>query len=248
MHGADGCFGSTFRMAALYNFTPFATIFTAGRSQQRCNGGFSEKIAKPEVVDDQSSQSGDGLSSSKPHLFLVCDALRDLAQTYTSPSALLRSSRGSPVSYSAGRITLRQRARKARLVQDLAAATTYKEKRRLHKELYQLESDDEIDTQRRASLFDAELVKSHIGRLETDLHTDDVHDMLLIVKHDLTRDLGGMCNPALFHHFGVKTEPLVDRYQKAVQAALRRLVDVCRLEDQRIEPQEVLQVLNGTCQ
>lgn len=243
-------------MAALYELASFFSILaaSAGRVRKHCNGDLSSGLAAgPHPDIDANERPSDfaqwekGSTSAKPHLYLVADALRELAESYTRPLCPLKWQGRRRGGGSSGRLTPRQLARKARLSRGFSEATTYKEKRRISKQLYELEFESDIEAQNRAGLFDAEIVKTHLCRLENALKRDNVTEMLSIVQNDISRDLGGICNPALYHHFGSKAEPLIDRYQKAVIAALQRIVAVCRAEDHRLDKGEVKNILQETC-
>lgn len=242
-------------MAAFYDWASFFHTLAAGtgRLHKHCDGGHSGMAAGSnlEIVGGQLSsvlsQLDKGPSSSKPHLYLVCDALREFAEAYTPPFCPVRWNRTRRIAGVAAGLSPRQLARKARLLREFSIARTYKEKRRISKQLYELEFDPDVEAEKRIGLFDVNVVTAHLCRLERALKADDVRVLLSIVQNDISRDLGGMCNPALYHHFGVKTDPLIDRYQKAAVAALQRLVAVCKAKDQRLDKREVKDVLQETC-
>ncbi|KAK3058046.1 Lipase 5 [Extremus antarcticus] len=140
----------------------------------------------------------------------------------------------------------RKLARISRLLQDLDIARGYKEKHRIEKQLYALRFDAEDEARRRESLLDAELLRSRALRLEDALEVDDLARLLEMIRTELRRNLGGMCNPALYDSPGVPTERTVARYQKAVRDALNAIVAGCLRNDERIDKENARRVLDTT--
>ncbi|KAK5171794.1 Lipase 5 [Saxophila tyrrhenica] len=137
----------------------------------------------------------------------------------------------------------RKLARRCRLLEDRAAARTPKERRRIDKQLYELEIASEEEAQRRKGLFDAGLVLERSQRLENAVHRHDIPELIELIRTLDSRNVGGLCNPELYDHPGVPTEPTIGRYQRAVINAFDLLTMACLGEDDEPDKHEILEAL-----
>jgi hypothetical protein len=126
-------------------------------------------------------------------------------------------------------------ARKVRLELNFANAGTNRERRRIDKQLYALQVDQNRDVEGRRSLFNAAVLESRAHTLEAARESGDMREMLHLIRTQLTRDLGSLCNQALFDHPGARTEKTVLRYQKAIIAVVDRIVAACKANDKRLD-------------
>jgi hypothetical protein len=126
-------------------------------------------------------------------------------------------------------------ARKVRLESNFADARTNRDRRRIDKQLYALQVDQNRDVERRRSFFNAAVLESRARTLEAARESGDMREMLHLIRTQLTRDLGSLCNQALFDHPGARTEKTVLRYQKAIIAVVDRIVAACKANDKRLD-------------
>ena len=223
-------------MADLFNLIPLHGIFSARQRQS----SLSETH-----VDQVESGKNSLLLFPITYINHSIDSLREYATATVVPRWLVRDgSENSETDYLQG---LRKEARLSRLRDDLTKTTTPRLRRKIEKELYALQFDQDIEAERRAALFDVERVRSRLWTLESARDADDLPRMLSLIRNQVSRDLGGICNPKLYDRPGVRTQPVIDRYQKTVAEILDRIVAACRNDDSRLDKHMVEQQLGQTC-
>ncbi|KAF2483923.1 acyl transferase/acyl hydrolase/lysophospholipase [Neohortaea acidophila] len=130
-------------------------------------------------------------------------------------------------------------ARRTRLLQQLADATSWAAYSDTCAELDELEGAAVWKEQEPSEYYDVGCLRGRLKRLALASEQDDLAEMLHIIRGELTRDLGGVCNPALHRHTRAGTKFLIDHYIATVRQALARIVDACALGDPRLRELDV---------
>ena len=88
-------------------------------------------------------------------------------------------------------------------------------------------------------------IVERLQALEEALDADDLPLVLSILRAQLDRNVGNMCNQALSTEPGTETEKLIDYYQGTVAAALDRIVEACEQNDSRLSRTKIREELRG---
>ena len=125
-------------------------------------------------------------------------------------------------------------AKRTRLLQQLCNATGWTSYRAACIELDRLEDAQSWKETEPSELYDVDCLRGRLKRLSSAIDRDDVRGMVSLIRSELTRDLGGICNPALHQQSRMGTKYLIQHYMKTVEQVLDRIVRSCSVGDQRL--------------
>ena len=115
-------------------------------------------------------------------------------------------------------------ARRTRLLQQICDARSWTEYNEVCAELDRFEGAEVWKDFDHSELYDVECLRGRLKRLIAASDRDDVEEMVDLIRCELTRDLGGMCNPSLHLQTHTGTKFLIDHYIKMVSQVLDRIV------------------------
>ena len=139
-------------------------------------------------------------------------------------------------------------ARRSRLKQSQREANSWVDYRLAAAELGRLEGHEEWMRRDEPELYDSDCLGERLESIENALAQDDLSRMVLLIRNELTRDVGGIRNPELHHKAHIGTKHLIERYFKAVERVLERIIEACAYGDQILDRKHVLEQLEGTRQ
>lgn len=125
-------------------------------------------------------------------------------------------------------------ARQTRLLQQLHSATSWSEYSATCIELDQLEGAEVWKELDHSEFYDVNCLRGRLKRLIAASDRDDVEEMVDLIRCELTRDLGGICNPALHQQTRTGTKFIIDHYIRTVGEVLDRIVNSCAHGDRRL--------------
>lgn len=74
---------------------------------------------------------------------------------------------------------------------------------------------------------DMALIRNRLDKLKRANHAGDIEEMLSLIRNDLKRDLGAMCNVQLYLHCHTGTKHLIDEWTDVVKYTIERLLVHC---------------------
>lgn len=74
---------------------------------------------------------------------------------------------------------------------------------------------------------DMALIRNRLDKLKRANHAGDMEEMLSLIRNDLKRDLGAMCNVQLYLHCHTGTKHLIDEWTDVVKYTIERLLVHC---------------------
>lgn len=74
---------------------------------------------------------------------------------------------------------------------------------------------------------DMALIRNRLDKLKRANHAGDMEEMLSLIRNDLKRDLGAMCNVQLYLHCHTGTKHLIDEWTDIVKYTIERLLEHC---------------------
>ncbi len=189
-------------------------------------------------------RSGDASFANAVNIDQLRSILSDLSRSAAVSLDGLRSRLHQCAPNGDDLVLARLQARQATLRHDLQRATTYKEKRRIYKQLYALDFDDEAERQKRSQMYDVKLVTERLAELKEAALSNNPEIMLHLLESQLERNVGGICNPQLYYHAGLRTEPTIRQYQKVVGDVLQKLASSCAESDAPIDQDQMFERLS----
>lgn len=139
-------------------------------------------------------------------------------------------------------------ARRTRLEQELDGATCWRDYSSTARELVELQASQRWDQPERSEHFDEQCLNARLERLSKAQYFDDLPAMLRLVRTELTRDLGGMCDAGLQNKPNLLSKALIDRYIATVGELLDRILKACAMADPRLDKTNVELALKQTRQ
>jgi TAG lipase/steryl ester hydrolase/phospholipase A2/LPA acyltransferase len=121
----------------------------------------------------------------------------------------------------------------------LQNAKTSQEYREYARQLDILEGNHRWKYDEESDECNMRLIRSRLAKLKEAHRTGDMEEMVRLVRSDLTRDLGGMCNARLYQHTWSGTKTLIEEYTEVVKYTIERIAHYCDLAD----PLEVEKIL-----